>query len=149
MYKKQPERPPVYLHKNSLHYRKAAVSIVGTSDDLRHSLFCFQSTHPRGVRLILCPCTCSLCDFNPRTRVGCDAFRYSCPLSAEHFNPRTRVGCDHDRGHPAAGKPISIHAPAWGATPRKSGFILYIKKNAISALWRSFGRVQPLLFDPA
>ena len=32
----------------------------------------FQSTHPRGVRHISCQDPALLCDFNPRTRVGCD-----------------------------------------------------------------------------
>ena len=80
----------------------------------------FQSTHPRGVRRTrrrrqsrLSQC------FNPRTRVGCDP-----PLSRKRlrclcsFNPRTRVGCDDlvlvdvEQFHF-----VSIHAPAWGATP--------------------------------
>ena len=82
--------------------------------------------------------------FNPRTRVGCDS---SLSLNTIYlpfcFNPRTRVGCDaqvsglpfaacwfqstHPRGVrpwvrrtrlPARG--VSIHAPAWGATRRRS-----------------------------
>ena len=56
--------------------------------------------------------------FNPRTRVGCDAFDgQACP-PAQGFNPRTRVGCDEQTVHAVrdAGL-VSIHAPAWGATP--------------------------------
>ena len=79
----------------------------------------FQSTHPRGVRLVIlgvfitkefvsihAPAwgatlqslfqTLSTIGFNPRTRVGCDRqslgllwLPYLC------FNPRTRVGCDN------------------------------------------------------
>ena len=77
----------------------------------------FQSTHPRGVRRGQHParthpgpvsihapawgatpswsragrCPAS---FNPRTRVGCDAFRQVGTKSLTGFNPRTRVGCD-------------------------------------------------------
>ena len=32
----------------------------------------FQSTHPRGVRLRCRQFRCRTCNFNPRTRVGCD-----------------------------------------------------------------------------
>ena len=78
--------------------------------------------------------------FNPRTRVGCDPSglcRLPCGLGfqsthprgvrprplmssgvASGFNPRTRVGCD---GEPIDEQErelfVSIHAPAWGATP--------------------------------
>ena len=87
-------------------------------DEVMDALGQFQSTHPRGVR----PCTqrglhgprC----FNPRTRVGCD-FRLACmDLCGVGFNPRTRVGCDLERQAFAIhiGE-VSIHAPAWGATP--------------------------------
>ena len=56
----------------------------------------FQSTHPRGVRQ---PASRSLC------------------LAALCFNPRTRVGCDVTGHMPAIQNgPVSIHAPAWGAT---------------------------------
>ena len=33
-------------------------------------------------------------NFNPRTRVGCDAYRPPRPCTRHYFNPRTRVGCD-------------------------------------------------------
>ena len=56
----------------------------------------FQSTHPRGVRLILKRLLERLPNFNPRTHVGCDA------RSGEY---RRISG-------------ISIHAPTWGATKR-------------------------------
>ena len=57
--------------------------------------FKFQSTHPRGVRL------------SPFMRPGTGA----------NFNPRTRVGCDALSGcEPDIVNIISIHAPAWGAT---------------------------------
>ena len=81
------------------------------------------------------------CGFNPRTRVGCDrserspsanvspfqsthprgvrrnpSMRYNWPLLC--FNPRTRVGCDTELvGIVLDLSIVSIHAPAWGATP--------------------------------
>ena len=56
----------------------------------------FQSTHPRGVRLI-------------------KRLRYY--LGKRSFNPRTRVGCDDlGRVELEALEDVSIHAPAWGAT---------------------------------
>ena len=56
----------------------------------------FQSTHPRGVRL------------QRAALHGAIRFR---------FNPRTRVGCDILLGAAANMLfPVSIHAPAWGAT---------------------------------
>ena len=78
----------------------------------------FQSTHPRGVRLVkhLFPHLTPL-GFNPRTRVGCDTLENQFRKDSGSFNPRTRVGCD---GPQASGLlcpvPVSIHAPAWGAT---------------------------------
>ena len=81
-----------------------------------------------------------LSSFNPRTRVGCDAGMDAVKRCAAGFNPRTRVGCDnplrwHDQGQfcfnprtrvgcdtlskASGGRDghVSIHAPAWGATP--------------------------------
>ena len=86
------------------------------------------------------PALCPDPGFNPRTRVGCDAARSRCPRCRGCFNPRTRVGCDlirfmrrmgfivfqstHPRGVRRLftqfgdhGAGVSIHAPAWGATP--------------------------------
>ena len=77
--------------------------------------------------------------FNPRTRVGCDRRTQTTVFWGTCFNPRTRVGCDRERGsegrphtlfqstHPRGVRrgsrtarhretPVSIHAPAWGAT---------------------------------
>ena len=56
--------------------------------------------------------------FNPRTRVGCDTSVPRSRFRQDGFNPRTRVGCDM-APHAGHGLPalVSIHAPAWGATP--------------------------------
>ena len=78
--------------------------------------------------------------FNPRTRVGCDRSKSWGVPRRSCFNPRTRVGCDSaNREFPARARlfqsthprgvrrlprcrqtrrgHVSIHAPAWGATP--------------------------------
>ena len=56
--------------------------------------------------------------FNPRTCEGCDpqlSIRQTMRIS---FNPCIRVGCDfRTRGEDGTSVPVSIHAPAWGATP--------------------------------
>ena len=55
----------------------------------------FQPTHPHGVRQ---PGTRNQGNpepgFNPRTRTGCDEYRFRGSLSSACFNPRTRTGCD-------------------------------------------------------
>ena len=89
------------------------------------------SRHPGGPEATPC--------FNPRTRMGCD-IQLSDIVAPHHcFNPRTRMGCDAPVGprklrvvqfqstHPHGvrhllharhvGAEVSIHAPAWGATP--------------------------------
>ena len=100
----------------------------------------FQSTHPRGVRLLAyykrlkkvinfnprthvgCDSLCQTwkeyaTDFNPRTHVGCDGNSKISKFSRVYFNPRTHVGCDalkcEIKKFPLL---ISIHAPTWGAT---------------------------------
>ena len=79
----------------------------------------FQSTHPRGVRrgdqaggpgVQQC--------FNPRTRVGCDGASVACVLIVTWFQST------HPRGVRLRllrllpdSLVVSIHAPAWGASP--------------------------------
>ena len=56
-------------------------------------------------------------DFNPRSREGSDTPKESVYCHPENFNPRSREGSDAILGGPAnRKKPISIHAPAKGAT---------------------------------
>ena len=77
----------------------------------------FQSTHPRGVRLVRSKVkSISLCCFNPRTRVGCDPvlLRLLQLLPVSIHAPAwgaTRVTPGRQPF-----MPVSIHAPAWGAT---------------------------------
>ena len=80
----------------------------------------FQSTPPRGGRrCVVSSYTCVAVSFNPRPRVGGDAAGVSSGTGpGTRFNPRPRVG--GDRPTAAIRRPIahvSIHAPAWGATP--------------------------------
>ena len=87
------------------HYHTSRVSIHApawgaTSKEISNVIFKseFQSTHPRGVRQRPpgnCPSSGGT-SFNPRTRVGCD-----CPAARSWIH----------------GERVSIHAPAWGATP--------------------------------
>ena len=56
-------------------------------------------------------------NFNPRSRMGSDRRSAKSCVICPNFNPRSRMGSDdsplriHQIRHP-----ISIHAPAWGAT---------------------------------
>ena len=77
----------------------------------------FQSTHPSGVRRPSTRRASPTRHFNPRTPVGCDVPTAPPLFDANNFNPRTPVGCDRRpaiAGDPQ--RPISIHAPQWGAT---------------------------------
>ena len=68
------------------------------------------------------PCgrhACRSQDFNPRARVGRDKWFLGRILSVRNFNPRARVGRDAKRSGDVPRFPISIHAPAWGATGQR------------------------------
>ena len=78
----------------------------------------FQSTRPRGARHALHGAKCRQKYFNPRARVGRDTGLFSSGTRFRHFNPRARVGRDWQRIADGRIFPISIHAPAWGATIR-------------------------------
>jgi len=56
--------------------------------------------------------------FNPRARVGRDFGPASAYVGTYGFNPRARVGRDTRITNSRVDKTlVSIHAPAWGATP--------------------------------
>ncbi len=60
-------------------------------------------------------------DFNPRTREGCDGSPLVRVCPHRNFNPRTREGCDvFNLAQSVNAFPISIHAPARGATLKPS-----------------------------
>ena len=82
----------------------------------------FQSTHPRGVRLIEPKSQNVHLYFNPRTRVGCDSFPSirvkNATIISIHAPAWGATVLRHPRDIQVQ---ISIHAPAWGAThPQKS-----------------------------
>ena len=63
------------------------------------SVYVFQSTHPRGVRLN--PTKSierSSTGFNPRTHEGCDHRSPLRMVQDNSFNPRTHEGCDEMQG---------------------------------------------------
>ncbi len=80
----------------------------------------FQSTHPHGVRL---SAYCPVRYFSLFQSTHPHGVR-RCSSRALHtqrnFNPRTRTGCDSDPCTVHHPEPISIHAPARGATSRFS-----------------------------
>ena len=55
--------------------------------------------------------------FNPRSRMGSDHCDVSSPVRVRNFNPRSRMGSDRSACGCLGRGTISIHAPAWGATP--------------------------------
>ena len=81
---------------------------------------CIISIHApvKGATFKVCSTEFVVCNFNPRTREGCDAATlWSQWRCSRYFNPRTREGCDKLRqltGRTVS--KISIHAPVKGAT---------------------------------
>ena len=59
--------------------------------------------------------------FNPRARVGRDKEADCLTYALRYFNPRARVGRDDEAQQAPLRLPISIHAPAWGATSCRAG----------------------------
>ena len=120
----------------SIHAPAKGATVVGDSgfhDGL------FQSTLPRRERLnLLAPLLLVLIsihapakgatrdevhyldvfdNFNPRSREGSDPTSKTLMLPAQYFNPRSREGSDRGHhGYDLRRYPISIHAPAKGAT---------------------------------
>ena len=77
----------------------------------------FQSTLPRGERLLHLTICTNLCNFNPRSREGSDENWTNDYREIKDFNPRSREGSDCNPPDPQnGGQKISIHAPARGAT---------------------------------
>ena len=78
----------------------------------------FQSTRPHGARpdarLLV---KLNQLSFNPRARMGRDAYTIYSTHRHTRFNPRARMGRDPDWRRVAdVDLSVSIHAPAWGAT---------------------------------
>ena len=55
--------------------------------------------------------------FNPRPRMGGDIYTGSLADNKLGFNPRPRMGGDPSNLKVSRRYNVSIHAPAWGATP--------------------------------
>ncbi len=80
--------------------------------------YLFQSTLPRGERQHRTAVRMRTTGFNPRSRVGSDTCARSARRHEDCFNPRSRVGSDRaKRVRTILTAYVSIHAPAWGATP--------------------------------
>ena len=100
--------------------------------------FWFQSTHPRGVRrCISSPSPRTTGSFNPRTRVGCDrvgmtALGWVFMFQSTHpRGVRLLHGC-----FAAHAGLVSIHAPAWGATPAVYGILgPYLRVSIHAPAW--------------
>ena len=102
-----------------LHFNpRARVGRDASAEWVLEKLEEFQSTRPRGARPTRARNPRGEDYFNPRARVGRDAKSHSHGQSHGNFNPRARVGRDNMTEQlTMLVKVISIHAPAWGATP--------------------------------
>ena len=76
----------------------------------------FQFTPPRGGRPRTPRRRLTPPNFNSRPRVGGDKLPWPRSVGHPHFNSRPRVGGDEILPLAIPDEPISIHAPAWGAT---------------------------------
>ena len=84
----------------------------------------FQSTHPRGVRRYGHGRRRSVAGFNPRTRVGCDVYRDAAKRGEDMFQSTHPRGVRRRISSPIPSRfPVSIHAPAWGATTAWEGMV--------------------------
>ena len=121
--------PPMKLHPTKDVMKSGAANV-------------FQSTRPRGSRLIAfinsslrlvsihAPtwgATYRAVDlshlpsrFNPRAHVGRDLSLTKFTKMAQSFNPRAHVGRDQNSTRNAGAFRVSIHAPTWGATQRRT-----------------------------
>ena len=104
----------------------------------------FQSTLPRGERLGSFFNSRLQKYFNPRSRVGSDTRVKSREGGYTYFNPRSRVGSDRIIQASLCAQSISIHAPAWGATP--SGFNTRIHSRFQSTLPRGERHTLPFFY---
>ena len=78
----------------------------------------FRSTLPRGERRSATTDKRGQCSFDPRSRVGSDRADCRSRHACGRFDPRSRVGSDRAGRRLYAPPLVSIHAPAWGATPQ-------------------------------
>ena len=77
----------------------------------------FQSTHPRGVRLVTSPLATLSCSVSIHAPTRGATSRWASTSTAHTcFNPRTHEGCDIRQLSEVYNKRVSIHAPTRGAT---------------------------------
>ena len=119
----------------------------------------FQFTHPCGVRHYLPhlkvgrslfqfthPCGVRLSKDLPIKII--EVFQFTHPCGVRHgytrsasihlrcFNSRTRVGCDYPtRTRPRVCRPVSIHAPVWGATQLRISYELGERVSIHAPVW--------------
>ncbi len=108
----------------------------------------FQSTLPRGER----PCSISSSIWTPgfqstlprgeRRSSSTALSRTSC------FNPRSRVGSDEQRANWKDVEPVSIHAPAWGATRFRGEALTTVLVSIHAPAWGATPPTQPF-FPPS
>ena len=67
----------------------------------------------------------AMVNFNPRSREGSDIYTFNNITIYPNFNPRSREGSDLLKRRRRQEDPISIHAPAKGATALSQIFALY------------------------
>ena len=76
----------------------------------------FQSTHPRGVRLLIVATASSSLEFQSTHPRGVRRFALPSSCLIISFNPRTHEGCDLISNTLLKACAVSIHAPTRGAT---------------------------------
>ena len=76
----------------------------------------FQFALPRGERRSASSCASRATGFNSRSREGSDPNCPACRRAATRFNSRSREGSDVRHLQKFRGRPVSIRAPARGAT---------------------------------
>ena len=93
---------------------------------------CFNSRSRMGSDLARGLCSMHCASFNSRSRMGSDRSAITSTSSWAGFNSRSRMGSDTARDTVDDLRDVSIHAPAWGATPdiRRMGEELRVSIHA-------------------
>ena len=83
--------------------------------------------------------------FNPRSRMGSDPATAGSRPHPRSFNPRSRMGSDHQHPDAPNGEPVSIHAPAWGATTTDNAVPIKVYVSIHAPAWGATIPPNPLL----
>ena len=83
----------------------------------RSARLCFNSRSRMGSDLSVSSSIIVRTGFNSRSRMGSDALFLADVKKKRSFNSRSRMGSDKEWSARQARGRVSIHAPAWGATP--------------------------------